>query len=262
MYDPDSLRLRQNGMIIPRDSLDPAWAHRPTTADYYALITSMDGLLGRILDRLEADGTADNTIIVFTSDHGDMMWSQGLLYKCVPYEESVNVPLIFRWPAGLPKGEVCDTLVNTPDMLPTLAALMGLPIPATVEGQDLSAALQGRPDAPRPASAFLSQYTPYVFRNDKPTPPWRGVRTERYTYAETPDRQPWLFFDNERDPYQFVNLVGVPEYQSVANELHTELDGWLQRLDDPFLPQAEMRRLGTPARWPEEPERDKPVPVY
>lgn len=262
MYDPDSLRLRQNGMIIPRESLDPAWSHRPTTADYYALITSMDDLLGRLLARLEADGQADNTIIVFTSDHGDMMWSQGLLYKCVPYEESVNVPLIVRWPAGLPKGQVCETLVNTPDLLPTLAGLMGLEVPETVQGLDLSAALQGRPDAPRPTSAFLSFYSPYVFRKDKPTPPWRGVRTERYTYAETCDRRPWLFFDNERDPYQFTNLVGVPEYQTVADELHTELDGWLQRLDDPFLPHQEMKaQFATPYRWPEEPELEK-VPVY
>ncbi len=261
-YDPDRLRLRQNGMIIPRECLDPAWAHRPTTADYYALITSLDNLLGRLLARLEADGTADNTLVVFTSDHGDMLWSQGLLYKCVPYEESVNVPLLIRWPKGLPPGRVCDTLVNTPDVFPTLAGLMGLPIPETVQGQDLSAALQGRPDAPRPTSAFLSQYTPYVFRADNPTPPWRGVRTERYTYAETQDRQPWLFFDNARDPYQLLNLAGVRDYAPVAEALHAELDAWLLRLGDPFLPVDEMKaQFATPYRWPEESALEE-VPVY
>lgn len=252
-YDPDRLRLRQNCRIIPRESLDPAWSHRPSTADYYALITALDDQLGRLLAYLDHSGLADDTLVVFWSDHGDMMWSQGLLYKCVPFEESVQVPLLLRWPKGLPAGRVCPTLVGTADLLPTLAGLLGWPCPQTTEGLNLAANLKGQPGGPEPSSVFLSQYHGYVFRRDFPVPPWRAIRTARYTYAATSNRRPWLFFDNERDPYQMTNLVDAPAYRDAARQLAAELEAWLQRIGDPFLPEEEMKiRFGTPYRWPEE----------
>jgi arylsulfatase A-like enzyme len=182
-----------------------------------------------------------------------MMWSQGLLYKCVPFEESVLVPLLLRWPKGLPAGRVCPTLVGAADLLPTLAGLLGWPCPQTVEGLNLAAGLKGQPGGPDPTSVFLSQYTSYVFRPDFPVPPWRGVRTARYTYAATADRKPWLFFDNERDPYQMTNLVNAPAYRDTARQLAAELEEWLRRIGDPFLPEKEMQsRFGMPYQWPEE----------
>jgi arylsulfatase A-like enzyme len=253
MYDPDKLRLRQNCKIVPLTSLDPAWSHRPTTADYYALITALDEQMGRLLAHLDAAGLSDDTLVVFTSDHGDMMWSQGLLYKCVPYEESVNVPLVMRWPGGLPRGFACDTLTGTVDMFPTLAKLLGWPVPPSVQGIDVSAGWSNRPGAAQPASVFLSNYTHYVFREDQPTPPWRGVRTPRYTYAATHDRRAWKLFDNERDPYQMANLAGVAEFRGVEMEMAAELERWLKRVGDPFLAQEEtMTRFGNPYNWPEE----------
>jgi arylsulfatase A-like enzyme len=242
MYDASKLTLRPNVRPIPKEVLDPLWSFPQTIADYNALITSLDDQLGRLLARLEATGELDNTIVVFTSDHGDMMWSQGLLYKCVPYEESVNVPLLVRWPAGLPRGGVCDTLIGTVDVLPTLAGLMGWQIPAGVEGLDLSGALSGKPLAEEPESLFLAFYSPYVFREDQPTPEWRGLRTPRYTYAESADRRVWKLFDNEVDPYQMHNQAEDADAKPQAATLGALLDGWLTRLGDPFLPMAEMKR--------------------
>jgi len=253
LYDPDRLRLRQNCRIIPRECLDPAWSHRPTTADYYALITSLDDMMGRLLEYLDRSGLAEDTIVVFWSDHGDMLWSQGLLYKCMPYEESVNVPLLIRWPKGLPAGTQCDSLVGTADLFPTFAGLMGWSCPPSVEGVNLAPNLRGQSGATEPASAFLSHYFHYVFRNDQPARPWRGVRTSRYTFAMTQDRKPWLLFDNDLDPFQMSNLVGQRAFSGIEEQLKRETESWLDRLGDPFLPTDEMRqRCGTPFNWPEE----------
>ncbi|MCX5661186.1 MAG: sulfatase [Planctomycetota bacterium] len=247
MYDASKLRLRPNVKPIPKEVLDPLWSFPQTIADYCGLITSLDDQLGRLMAKLEETGQLDDTIVVFTSDHGDMMWSQGLLYKCVPYEESVNVPLLVRWPKGLPRGRTCDTLVGTVDLLPTLAGMLGWEIPsgagaggAGVEGLDLSTALRGEPGTTDPASAFLAFYTPYVFREDMPTPEWRGLRTARHTYAATVDRRAWMLFDNVADPYQMRNLANDPAAASVRRSLAAELERWLTRLGDPFLPAGEM----------------------
>lgn len=238
-YDPDKITLRPNIEDIDPGDLDPKWSLRPTTADYYAAITALDEQVGRLLAQLEADGRLEDTIVVFTSDHGDMMWSQGLLYKCVPFEESISVPLLMRGP-GLPAGSTCDTLIGTVDLLPTLCGLLGWECPSSVEGLDLSAAARGELGAPRPSSVFIAQYTKYTFRKDRPTPVWRGVRTYDYTYAESWDRQPWLFFNTSRDRYQQHNLIHHNTAFWVMSGIALELERWLRQLNDPFLPRAEM----------------------
>ena len=239
MYDETAIAFRPNCREIPRAVLDPAWSHRPTTRDYYAQITSLDEMLGRLLAALDEIGAAQDTIVVFTSDHGDMMWSQGLLYKCVPFEESIGVPLLLRYPRGLPRGRVCGAPIGSVDLLPTLAGLAGWTCPGSVEGADFAPVLRGRrPEADEPA--FIAQYSPYLFRQDFPVPEWRGLRTKRYTFTVTPDRRPWLFFDNDADPYQMRNLAADPAHQSLAAELTGKLDRKLREIRDPFLPYQEM----------------------
>ena len=251
LYDENAITFRPNCREIPRQELDPAWSHRPTTRDYYAQITSLDDMLGRLLRKLEEIGAADDTIVVFTSDHGDMMWSQGLLYKCVPYEESVYIPLLVRYPRGLPAGRRCDTLISSVDLLPTLAAMAGWPIPGSVEGADLSAALLGRPGAPRPESIFMAFYSRYQFRPELPVAPWRGVRTERYTFSMTTERTPWLVFDNERDPYQLENLAGSAAFRPTLERLQRMTDAHLERWGDPCLAgPALARHFGIEAPYP------------
>jgi len=243
LYDPERLTLRPNIEHIDASDLDPAWSLRPTTADYYAAITALDEQLGRLLEKLEAMGQLDNTIVVFTSDHGDMLWSHGFLYKLMPHEESISVPLLVRWPEKIAAGSRCDTLIGTVDLLPTLAGLLSWELPASVEGSNLAPALTGEANAPEPTSAFIANYCHYVFRKDRPNPPWRGVRTPRYTYAETLDRKPTVLFDNDNDPYQLQNLAEVEEAQPLIEELKSELDGWLAKTRDPLLPGKEMQRL-------------------
>lgn len=243
LYDPEKIQLRPNCRPIPREVLDPAWSHRPTTRDYFAQITSLDDNLGRLLTELDRLGIADDTLVIFTSDHGDMMWSQGLLYKCVPFEESVNVPLLLRWPGGaLPANRPCASLIGSVDLLPTLAGLLGWEIPAGLEGVNTAPLVRGTVTAAEPDAVLLTFYNTYVFRPDFPVPEWRGLRTPQYTFALRTDRSCWMLYDNERDPYQQHNLATDPDYTTLRSQLAARLEAWLERLGDPFLPGPGMAK--------------------
>jgi len=220
IYDPEALQLRPNATATDREEL----------AGYYAHITALDRCFGRLMAALEETGQAENTIVVFTSDHGDMLGSQGLQRKQKPWDESIMVPFVLRYPRAVPAGRTTEALINAPDVMPTLLSLAGLPIPGTVEGRDLSAAATGEPLEP-PSSAFICNPCPFI----EPIPEWRGVRTNRYTYVRTPSG-PWLLYDNADDPYQLSNLAGDPARKGLRGELDEELNDWLARLEDDFQP--------------------------
>ncbi|MCX7012677.1 MAG: sulfatase, partial [Candidatus Sumerlaeota bacterium] len=114
---------------------------------YYAMVHDLDAQFGRLMKALDDQGLADDTIVVFSSDHGEMFGSQGRMYKLIFYEEAARVPLLIRWPGRIAAGRVCDACINTPDIMPTLLGLAGLPTPTEVEGMDLSHLCLGRPGA-------------------------------------------------------------------------------------------------------------------
>jgi arylsulfatase A-like enzyme len=259
MYPPDKVELRPNAQ----------GADRRDIAGYYAHCTAIDLDMGRLMQALDRLGLAENTIVVFSSDHGDMLWSQGRTKKQQPWEESIHIPLIVRWPAGLPAGHVNDTLISIADYTPTLLGLAGVPVPESMNGLDLSALLKTTDDRQstttqpssvvnahsvrRPSSVFINEYV--SFDQARAYQPWRGVRTERYTYAR------WLqggtlLYDNLSDPYQLHNLAlepgpaQKPGYEALLEEMEAELQGWLTRLDDGFLPGDEhIRQLGQWEEW-------------
>ena len=105
---------------------------------YYAMVNSIDEQFGRVVELLDSLGIADNTIVVFTSDHGEMMTSQGRMFKMIFYDEACRIPFLIRCP-GAKRGRT-DVCLNTPDIAPTLLGLVGLSdsIPAEMEGDDLS----------------------------------------------------------------------------------------------------------------------------
>ncbi len=252
LYDPASLTLRPN---MQPDAPNPLARHlecRGTLADYYAAITALDEQMARLLETLESLQLTQNTFVIFTSDHGDMLWSHGWMKKQSPYEESVNVPFLIRLPGVVPAGGVSPVLMGTIDILPTLAGLLrwsGMP---DLPGRDLSAALRGEPDAPQPGSVFLANYLACDEATMQGMPEWRGVRTDRFTYVEQPGRSPWLLFDHHEDPYQMRNLCGLPEARTIQESLAEQLTGWLTRLQDPFLPGGEMlAHLGLTEAWEE-----------
>jgi arylsulfatase A-like enzyme len=191
-------------------------------AAYYAAITALDDQVGRLMKTLRDSGLDENTIILFTSDHGDMLGSHGLRRKRKPHDESARVPGIIRWPARIPKGRVVETLFSHIDMPPTLLSLAGLPAPKVMQGADLSRVALGE-TTDGPDAVLLQIFVP--FHPDQIAKPWRGIVTRRHTYARF-EQEPWLLFDRERDPAEMQNLVADPAHA----ELQQDLDQRLARL--------------------------------
>ncbi len=232
VYEPETIQVPPNTPDEFREDIAGYWAH----------ITALDRNVGRILDTLQTEGIADDTIVVFTSDHGDMLGAHGLERKQKPWDESIMVPWVMRWPAALPAGHRTDTPINVPDVMPTLLSLMSVDCPDTVEGYDLSGEARGIGGID-PTSAFIGNPCPFPADKSDATE-WRGVRTRTHTYVETLEG-PWLLYDNAADPYQQENLVNRPDVAKLQQMLHAELRGWLDELGDEFLPaEAYIERFG------------------
>lgn len=226
----------------------PASLRKEATDDlrgYYAHMAALDDCLDRLLKTLDSAGLAEDTIVVFTSDHGDMMRSQGLTTKLYPWEESIRVPLLVRYPRKLGvRGRRITTPVNSPDLMPTLLGLCGIAVPSSVEGTDYSAVILGSKPAPHDVAALISLPVPITEARRYGFAAYRGLRTERYTYVRS-IKGPWLLYDNEQDPYQMHNLLGKSEHRGLQSRLDRELDAALKRRKDEFLPaDVYARRAG------------------
>jgi len=202
---------------------------KPDLAGYHAMIEALDSEAGRLLAHLEQQGLADNTIVVYTSDHGSLLGSHGMGGKELPFDGSTRVPFLVRWPGRIAEGQTFAPPLGTPDILPTLAGLAGLPVPAVPDGIDLSAQLLGAPDERTDPAAYLAGYASPAAKT-KPT--WRGLRTERYLFACT-EAGPWILYDMLEDPYELVNLVksGHP----LVAEFHERTLATMQATGDVWL---------------------------
>jgi len=198
---------------------------------YYAMIANLDWNFGRLMKAIDADGIRDNTIVVFTADHGEMMGAQGRRAKNIFYEEAVRVPFLLRWPAKVPADLTTDTCLNTPDIMPTLLTMMGLPVPKKVEGVDLSHCAFGKP-GPEPEAAFLQNTGACAIWEDGYE--WRALRNKHFTYAIYRKDRKELLFDNQADPYQLKNLAGSSEYEKTLNHFRTLLKKRMKELGDTF----------------------------
>ena len=256
-YPPEDVELRPN---TPEDA-DPHNPQRPIggrdrelgvkgmLAAYYAHITALDEQLGRIMTKLEETDQAENTILIYTSDHGDMLWSQGMVKKQQPWEESIHIPFIVRWPGHTPAGETSGMLFSVADIAPTLEGLLGVQQDPPMEGRDLSPALLGQ-DIETPDSVFLLDMMPSDEAAVQGLQEWRGVRTARYTYARYRDGTPWVLYDNEEDPFQLNNLAEDPDYADLQADCEAKLREWLNRTGDAFLSGREhLEALGLAKLW-------------
>jgi arylsulfatase A-like enzyme len=236
-YRDREIRLRPN---VPESGKSKAIEE---LRGYYAHIAALDDCFKQLLDTLEATGNADDTVVVFTSDHGDMMQSQGLSYKLYPWEESIRVPLLIRYPRKYGRaGRRSAVPMNSPDLMPTLLGMSGIPVPSGVQGTDYSASRPRVRSAVPKGSAFLSLPVPIGEALRYGFAEYRGVRDERYTYARSING-PWLLYDNQRDPWQMRNLCGRLEAREIQARMDAQLNQWLDALDDRFLPaQAYLER--------------------
>jgi arylsulfatase A-like enzyme len=190
-----------------------------------------------LLKTLEETGLASNTIVVFTSDHGEMMGSHGVppTTKQVPWAESALVPFLLRVPAV--SARAVRTPLTTPDILPTLLGLAGVGIPASIEGEDLSPLIRSGGETDR--AALYMNVSPFVrgaFGKE-----YRAIRTRKHTFVRGIEG-PWLLFDDERDPWQINNLAGQPEHAALVKQLDGQLGACLKRIGDDFRPAAAYLR--------------------
>jgi arylsulfatase A-like enzyme len=140
-------------------------------------------------------------------------------------------------------------MIGALDYAPTLLGLLGVEVPEAMEGRDLSSHVTGGVAEDAPGSVYIGEMVCCDQAVREQLVPWRGVRTQRHTYARSVDG-PWVLYDNDADPYQLNNLVDDPAAGPLRNELDAELERWMERLDDPLVPAEElMARLGLAGAW-------------
>lgn len=232
IYDPDELSVRQFGR-------DPS--KQETFRDYLSMVSLLDDHVRKIVEKLESMGVADNTLVVFTSDHGDHFgWIGRNGHKQSPEDVSVRVPLLMHWPNGLGQFGKSELIVGALDLMPTILGLLDLPVPETCVGKNLSnAILKGDDDAVDSAPLFLFG------------PAWRGVYTREFTYStqnydyateanrvvggDLGPRSYDTLYDRLQDPWCETNLYDDPAYSQVQADLHARTLEWLAYFRDPFV---------------------------
>ncbi len=234
--------------------------YREAAPGYFGAVASMDREYGRLLGAVERLGLAEDTIVALTADHGEMLGSHGLMTKDVWFEESIGIPFLIRWPGRIPAGERRRFLFSTVDFFPTFAGLAGVDIPGGLHGRDRSACMRGAAaghgdglflahEAGSPFGKVAPDVTGYPH---EPGRRWRGVRTDRFTYAVVnhgpdsiyhapgygaalPAGVREVLYDNEADPLQQRPIFEGQGHDAVLAEMRGRVRGWLDSLGDPFF---------------------------
>ena len=229
LYDHRWLHIRDNVPANKEASL------RTQYAAYYALCSAIDQNAGRLLAVLDRLNLAQETIVVFTSDHGDMLGSQGLEDANVPFEESVRVPLLIRYPARLTGGaRRDDILVSNLDLMPTLLNLCGAQAPQSVQGKDLS-------------NAWLHEQAGVqesVFAEGKLGTPdeWRMLVRGLDKLVVDTNLDITHLYNLGQDPFEMENLARDVSQELKRNELKALLKDWMRRTGDRIDPSGLKKR--------------------
>ncbi len=240
MYKPEDVPVPENfvaehpfdnGEMRIRDEVLAPFPRTPEIvqqhiADYYGMITSQDAEMGRVLQTLEEKGHLDNTIVIYTADHGLAVGQHGLLGKQNLYNHSIRVPSIFAGP-GIPEGQTVDALTYLYDVFPTVCDLTNVDIPDTVEGCSLVPLMEGCVDKVRDTVFAAYKDIHRTVSDGK----WKLIRY--YVSEETGKGTNYLqLFDLENDPWENNNLAELPEHADRIKLLAVELNRWQTETDD------------------------------
>jgi arylsulfatase A-like enzyme len=212
----------------PRITADTIRLIMPT---YYGMIKCLDDNIGKILNTLRNNNQIENTIIVFTSDHGDLCGEHGRLNKGVPYEGSARIPFIIYCPGKIPAGKVVNKALSCVDFLPTLFALTGDKVPQGVEGRNASGLFQDKSTKWNDV-AFL--------RSTSNGQPWLTAVTDRYKLIYSSLGQPWLF-DLKNDPEELQNNFNLPKSKSIVQKLTQHLMEYAKSTNDPYVKNEKIK---------------------
>lgn len=192
---------------------------------YYRMVSGVDAQVGRIIQALDQTGQTENTILVFTSEHGVYLGARGLAGKWLGHEPSIRIPLIVYDPR-LPQssqGSRRKEMVTTLDFAPTLMELGGANIPKAVQGRSLVPLLQGKP-----AKDWRTEYYYEYLAPIGTIPRSIGLRTERYKYLRYIDQQPVYeeLYDLKTDPLEANNVATADAYQALLKQMQQKCDAW------------------------------------
>ncbi len=182
-------------------------------AAMYGMMTMLDTYIGKILDRLESLGLAGNTLVCFTTDHGDFLGQHGLTKKAIHhYEDLLRIPLVVRMPGKVPANRVSDSLQSTVDLAPTFLSAAGIEVPRTMNGLDASPVWFGEIESHRDHVIVENQHQPTTFN-------MRSYVDSRYKLTVHYNREYGELYDLENDPDEIVNLWNNREYSEVKSRL-------------------------------------------
>lgn len=235
----------------------PAWSHGENLrgdrmedmAQYFGMVKCIDDNIGRLLQVLEENKILDNTIVIFTSDHGDLCGEHGLINKGLPLDGSARVPFVISYPKGMPQGIVVKNVMSVVDFTPSLLSYCNIESSFTYEGRDLSPLWRGGKLPARMEDAVFMRATTPVIAGDwdesataKRTN-WVSIVTSRYklTFSEYPSDSPWLT-DLEKDPDELVNCYNDPDYRSVVEKLKKQVWNYGKQHNDPRVISPKIKK--------------------
>ena len=258
-YEPDQAVLRPNTIVDGKPAHDENWFKiyrydylyyqekrpdmqdlppgydlRSLTAEYYGMIAAVDDQVGILMASLDETGHLDNTVVVFTSDHGENLGSHGRFNKHSVNDEAVRVPLLFSGPGGIRPGVNTAQVGSLVDIAPTLLSIAGQPVPASMQGQDLSPILRGERDSLDDPCAVVENVEGEI-----------AIRTPTHLYAMMTEPQhgapearitneQLMFYDLRSDPYEMSNLAGSGVQPEIAGHLKQRLLEWDRQT--PWMP--------------------------
>jgi uncharacterized sulfatase len=251
--DSDTLRNKPGHQRIWAQSLsthDPA-SKRDEIADYLGCNSFVDSEIGRVLQA--AEESAAGAMVIYTSDHGDALWSHAITGKGpVGYDEVTRIPLIVRWPGAAPAGGVCHLPASHIDIVPTILDAMGVTIPESLEGRSMMPTIHN--PAVQTNNAVFIEYGRYEVDHDGfgGFQPMRTICDSRYKLTINLLSSDELY-DLQSDPQELMNLIDSSAYSEVRNILHDQLLKWMNDTRDPFRGYYWERRPwrtdARPATW-------------
>jgi arylsulfatase A-like enzyme len=219
-YEPRNQEFRQanlSGKDLVR------WRYNRYMHDYLACVKAVDENIGRLLDFLDQEGLAENTVILCSSDQGFFLGEHGWFDKRWIFEESLRTPLVARWPGVTRPGSVDQNIVSLVDFAETFLEIAGVAAPEDMQGRSIVPLLRGETPKDWRKSLYYHYYeypVPHRVR------PHYGVITDRFKLVHyyKPDVDDWELLDREKDPLEVKNYYNDPQYADTVKELHAELD--------------------------------------
>jgi arylsulfatase A-like enzyme len=217
----------------PPDGLTPEqlkkWKYQRYMRDYLACVASVDDNIGRLLDYLDKNGLAENTIVIYTSDQGFFLGDHNWFDKRFMYEESLRMPFLVRWPGKIKAGSVANAMILNADFAPTLLDAAGQKVPEDMQGRSFLPVLRGETPKDWRTSMY---YRYYHYPMHHKVQPHYGVRTDRYKLIYFNKIKQWELFDLEKDPHELKNLYADPAQADTLKKLKDELYRLKKELKD------------------------------